>query len=778
MSERIEQYRNMRQNLRYLIEKHTDYLKTYQMNKNENSSDKRFFTRPSYDSNSKKRLGVLSTCFALNSLLNSRIDLAEIEQRFLENDNVFSNFAKYLLKNEDAWDRYENNYPYYIFATSYILIYLKKFLRNTDTSIDSLVAVDSLQKEKGLQFILTALGKLLGELQKYKIGGSYRPDHAFAAFLTYWALGALWEWREELQDNDDDFGSYSVGNRTQFLSETAVEDEEMKRKFLTKQKVDEIFYNFYEWAENQIYRQITFYHTNDFDGIDPITSIYCAAIYKNYHYLRNRQEYHFADRVGKFKNHKLEILVEHILQNQKDTSLWKRLSPIGFSSKEQNIYPFALTTLSMLLGMVDPLKHFQPSVHIIQEAVDWINKNERVEYPYRINDLYHQSVGIDTYSGWRSPILFNPNSHPECWSTSLVFDFLLSLNSILEKNLRKELINKFDTKEFNERTNRNKFFERLDSTFYFKGKEKSLKKTIFELILKPRKDRLRKLIDLPNAFFLYGPPGTGKTKLTKDAASFLGWSFVLVDTATLLKQGVDKFAESISLVFSYLNDLDKTVVLFDEIDEFIKDRKEYKGSTENRMLTNTFLTKLNGLKENRNIIYFISTNHMDEVDSAIKREGRFDCILLVDYSFKNELKKFITNIYSKYFSKDQADPEYRKFLSGVDSVLEYPNFHHSYDEWRYFCESFCKEKEKDQSLSIEQYYASHFISLKSSNNISNKIQSDSKFCMISVGIEHDQLNYQDSFNNELRDWILKEDEKDKIADRNWEAVINKSMIID
>jgi ATPase family protein associated with various cellular activities (AAA) len=415
----------------------------------------------------------------------------------------------------------------------------------------------------------------------------------------------------------------------------------------------------------------------------------------------------------------------------------------------------------MLLGMVDPLKHFQPSVDIIQEAIDWINKNERVEYPYRINGHHHQGVSIDTYSGWRSPILFNPNSHPECWSTSQVFDFLLSLNSILEKNLRKELINKFDTKEFNERTNRNKFFERLDSTFYSKGKEKSLKKTIFELILKPRRDRERRLIDLPNAFFLYGPPGTGKTKLTKDIASFLGWSFVLVDTATLLKQGVDKFAESISSVFSYLNDLDKTVVLFDEIDEFIKDRKEYKGSTENRMLTNTFLTKLNGLKENRNIIYFISTNHMDEVDSAIKREGRFDCILLVDYSFKNELKRFITNIYSKYFSKDEADPEYRKFLSGVDSVLEYPNFHHSH-----------------QSLSIEQYYASHFISLKSYNSISNKIQSDSKFCMISVDIEHDQLNYQDSFNNELKDWILKEDEKDKIAERNWEAVINKSMVID
>ncbi|NAL77709.1 ATP-binding protein [Nitrososphaera sp. AFS] len=779
MSERIEQYRNIRKNIRYLIGKHTDYLKTYQINKNEDFNDKRFFTRPSYDSNSKKRVGVLSTCFALNSLLNSRIDLVEIEHRLLENDNVFRNFAKYLLENEDAWEKYENNHPYYIFATSYRLVYLKNFLRNTNTNIHTFTAC-SLQKEKGLvKLIRRALDNLLGELQRDKRGGAYKPDYAFSAFLAYWALGALWEWREDLQDNDnanndnankDDFNHSGGGDGTQLLSK-------MTKSFLIKQKVDEIFYDIYEWAENQIYRQITFYHTNDFDGIDPITSIYCAAIYKNYHYLRNRQEYHYADRVGKFKNHTLEILVEHILQNQKDTSLWKRLSPIGFLSKERNVYPFALTTLSMLLGMVDPLKHFQPSADIIQEAIDWIYKNERVEYPYRVND--HPSVNneIDTYSGWRSPILFNPNSHPECWSTSLVFDFLLSLDSILEKNLRKELINKFDTKEFNERTNRNKFYDRLDSTFYFKGKEKSLKKTIFELILKPRRDRERRLVDLPNAFFLYGPPGTGKTKLTRDIASFLGWSFVLVDTATLLKLGDDKFAESISSVFSYLNDLDKTVVLFDEIDEFIKERKEYKGSPENRILTNTFLTKLNSLKENKNIIYFISTNHMDEVDSAIKREGRFDCVLLVDYSFKSELKRFIINIYSKYFSKDQADPDYRKFLSGVNNILEYPNFHHSYDEWRYFSESFCKEKEKDRSLSIEQYYASHFISLKSYDNTSNKIQSDSKFCMISVSIEDDQINYQNSFNDELRSWIHKENEKDKIDDRSWEAVINKSVVI-
>lgn len=49
--------------------------------------------------------------------------------------------------------------------------------------------------------------------------------------------------------------------------------------------------------------------------------------------------------------------------------------------------------------------------------------------------------------------------------------------------------------------------------------------------------------------------------------------------------------------------------------------------------------------------------------------------------------------------------------------------------------------------------------------------------MISVSIEDDKLNYQDSFNNDLRKWIHKENEKDKINDRSWEAVINKSVVI-
>ena len=133
-------------------------------------------------------------------------------------------------------EKYENNHPYYIFATSYRLDYLKNFLRNTNTNIHTFTAC-SLQKEKGLvKLIRRALDNLLGELQRDKRGGAYKPDHAFSAFLAYWALGALWEWREDLQDNDnanndnankDDFNHSGGGDGTQLLSK-------MTKSFLIK----------------------------------------------------------------------------------------------------------------------------------------------------------------------------------------------------------------------------------------------------------------------------------------------------------------------------------------------------------------------------------------------------------------------------------------------------------------------------------------------------------------------------------------------------------------
>jgi SpoVK/Ycf46/Vps4 family AAA+-type ATPase len=127
----------------------------------------------------------------------------------------------------------------------------------------------------------------------------------------------------------------------------------------------------------------------------------------------------------------------------------------------------------------------------------------------------------------------------------------------------------------------------------------------------------------------------------------LGWNFLRLDTSLLLREGLDKAAYSTSKVFEYLSYLIKTVVLFDEIDECIREGSDPTTTFENRLLTNTLLTNLNDLKNNKNIISFVATNWFQNVDEAIKRPGRFDAILYIDYPYVNELINRMKEIISE-----------------------------------------------------------------------------------------------------------------------------------
>jgi hypothetical protein len=90
---------------------------------------------------------------------------------------------------------------------------------------------------------------------------------------------------------------------------------------------------------------------------------------------------------------------------------------------------------------------------------------------------------------------------------------------------------------------------------------------------------------------LFGPPGTAKTTVVAAIAKRLGWGFVTVDTSTFLRDGLTNVARRISDVFDQLMRLDKVVILFDEIEEFVLDRSISSLTMESRMLTTAMLTK-------------------------------------------------------------------------------------------------------------------------------------------------------------------------------------------
>lgn len=128
---------------------------------------------------------------------------------------------------------------------------------------------------------------------------------------------------------------------------------------------------------------------------------------------------------------------------------------------------------------------------------------------------------------------------------------------------------------------------------------------------------------------LFGPPGTAKTTVVDAIARRLGWGFVTIDTSVFLADGLTNVAARISAVFEKLQELERTIILFDEVEEFCLDRSIPTLAMESRMLTTAMLTKLADLRGARRAAFFIATNRLTVLDAAVTRPGRFDLQLFV-----------------------------------------------------------------------------------------------------------------------------------------------------
>lgn len=127
---------------------------------------------------------------------------------------------------------------------------------------------------------------------------------------------------------------------------------------------------------------------------------------------------------------------------------------------------------------------------------------------------------------------------------------------------------------------------------------------------------------------LFGPPGTGKTTLVEAVAGALDWPFIEINSADLLDQGVGMVSAQADNLFQKIMQLDRCVVLLDEIDELIRSRTGKAESVE-RMFTTTMLPRLTRLWNSKRILFFVNTNSILNVDPAIRRNQRFDMAVFV-----------------------------------------------------------------------------------------------------------------------------------------------------
>ncbi|MFC1834586.1 ATP-binding protein [Thermodesulfobacteriota bacterium] len=165
----------------------------------------------------------------------------------------------------------------------------------------------------------------------------------------------------------------------------------------------------------------------------------------------------------------------------------------------------------------------------------------------------------------------------------------------------------------------------------------------------------------PRAIIFFGPPGTGKTHFVRAISGVLQWWYVEVSPSSLTADGVDRLSANLKRLMDRTRDLDEAVVFIDEFEEIAGSRDQ--ASRLDKSVTNELLKQVPRLKAHpRRNLLVCATNYIRQLDAALLRPGRFDCIIPVGTLDDQTRRK----VFEHYLSTtNHAEVDVEKVVSRI-----------------------------------------------------------------------------------------------------------------
>lgn len=371
----------------------------------------------------------------------------------------------------------------------------------------------------------------------------------------------------------------------------------------------------FEWLEKVLYRQIALFHANDEIEKDIFQLGYSLIILMIFNY--------------NIDNPIIKKAISIIFNDQNDDGSWDKYHPLFHYPEVGNAYCYTFELISDVFLILNKYNY------ILENYIENFEKVRNWTKNYEISDKTEEGTyGWCSYhhADWKKP---------ESWATAKVFDFLRLYNAFIESLIKKILLN-----ELNAKTITKNYWDDilLDAELIIKKTTFKLKsfinKKIIELI-KSKKDRKA------YGIMFFGPPGTGKTLYAKAIAQMVNWPLIVLNPRHFLAEGFSGVVRNASEIFKKLEYLEKVVVLFDEMDELMRERSS-EFEFETRFFTTSMLPLISDLHAKQDFVYIFNTNVYKSIDPAIKRPGRFDFQLFVGPPLFEEKIEIIKNEMNKH----------------------------------------------------------------------------------------------------------------------------------
>lgn len=131
-------------------------------------------------------------------------------------------------------------------------------------------------------------------------------------------------------------------------------------------------------------------------------------------------------------------------------------------------------------------------------------------------------------------------------------------------------------------------------------------------------------LNYKTGILLYGLPGTGKTSIANMICTKYNMDMILINMSEFASINIEELTSSINA------DSEEYIILMEDIDCVIGDRDSKEDNDDDKKNVNKLLQFLDSTSSPSNVIFIATTNHIEKLDKAILRDGRFDLILNID----------------------------------------------------------------------------------------------------------------------------------------------------
>lgn len=178
-------------------------------------------------------------------------------------------------------------------------------------------------------------------------------------------------------------------------------------------------------------------------------------------------------------------------------------------------------------------------------------------------------------------------------------------------------------------------------------------------------------IKYKRTYLFYGPAGTGKSSLATAIANHSG--------RNILSINVSKDMTDATLIKVIAGRPDKAIILFEDIDclfanlkrsESVEESKEgEKKDNSIKVTLSCILNILDGAYTPEDVIFILTTNHIDKLDDAIRRDGRTDLKLEITRPNVATITRYLEYVHDKTGKPIDIDVSEDTSLATLEKLL-------------------------------------------------------------------------------------------------------------